>query len=237
MKRLTVLYALFCSAVFFSACYFNRTTGSGNIISEKRTVSDFSEIAVSTSIDVEVKPGATTEVIVEADDNIIKYVETDVSGDKLKIKTKSLHSFSDAHIKVYVTIPVIRRIDASASADVKIVGILKTNESLVFEASSSATIKGYLEASKVEANTSSAGNIKLTGVIQDLDADASSGSGIDAMNLIAENVTVSVSSGASAKVYANKHLDASASSGGHIVYDGTPTIKQSVSSGGSVDSR
>ena len=68
------LFILFLSLVFLASC--DHKTGSGNIVSETRQVSDFTGIAVGGGFEVEVKIGAVTTVVVEADDNIMKHIVT-----------------------------------------------------------------------------------------------------------------------------------------------------------------
>ena len=64
--------------VFASGCREiagRRVRGSGNIITENRNESGFNSIDVSGAIDVYVKQDSTTSVKVEADDNILEYIE------------------------------------------------------------------------------------------------------------------------------------------------------------------
>jgi hypothetical protein len=232
MKQITALFLVFS---LFASCNFIQTTGSGNIVKEKRVVSDFSEISASGSFDVEVNIGPVTLVTVEADDNIMPYIETEVSGDQLKIKTENLHSLSNAHLKVYVTTPELKKIKASASAKVNVLDLLKNNDRLDFDASSSGNIEAVVYASDVKAETSSGATVILSGRAKEYRARASSGSTIRSGDLLSEKADVSVSSGANIKVYASELLEAGASSGGQIRYLGAATVRPSVSSGGSVE--
>jgi hypothetical protein len=73
------------------------------------------------------------------------------------------------------------------------------------------------------------------GLANSLQANASSGSDIDASEFHTKKCTASVSSGADVRVYATEQLDASASSGGDISYYGNPEKKDiNKSSGGGV---
>ncbi len=232
MKQIVVLLL---SVILFNSCSNIHTTGSGNIVQEKRMVSDFSEISASNSFDVEVNIGPVTLVTVEADDNIMPYIVTEVSGDKLRIKTENLHSISNAHLKVFVTTPELKKINASSAASVKVLDLIKDDGRLHFDASSSGSIEAVVNADAVKAETSSAGTITLSGRAKEYRASASSGSSIKSSELLAVNADVSVSSGANIKVYASTLLDAHASSGGQIRYLGAATINSSVSSVGSVE--
>ncbi|HMX36953.1 MAG TPA: DUF2807 domain-containing protein, partial [Ferruginibacter sp.] len=86
------------SAVILASCDITR--GSGNIITESRSVGGFTGVSVGGDFDVEVKIGPETKLVVEADDNIMKYIDTRVSGNMLKIRTEDMHNYRDVHMKV-----------------------------------------------------------------------------------------------------------------------------------------
>lgn len=212
----------------------DHTTGSGDIITETRQVNNFSGISVGGDFDVEVKIGPSTEVKVEADDNIMKYIETHVSGSTLKIRTEELHNYSDVHMKVYITTPSLTRVSASASARVEVLDLLKSSDRLTFNASSSGNITADIDAPEVEADASSGASVNLTGKTRSYSAQASSGAEIRSYDLLSETTKVQVSSGASARVHASINLNAQASSGGSVTYHGAATVNKAESSGGSV---
>jgi hypothetical protein len=228
---------LLCCAVLvlFSSC--NYTTGSGNIITEKRTVGHFTALTVSNAFDVEVKIGPVEEVTIEADDNLMKYIQATVSGNTLNIHTEHLHNLNNGHLKVFITVPELTKIVASAAAEIKVLDPIKGVGTLNFNASSSADIEAEVDAPEIVAGASSAGSVKLSGKTKNYKAEASSGADIKTADLLAENTDVSVSSGASADVYASVNLTAEASSGGDINYHGAATVKQNTSSGGSVNKK
>ena len=232
MKQLLLVLT---TILTLASCHFER--GSGNIISENRKLADFKEITVGSSFDVEVKMGATTDVRVEADDNVIKYIETEVSGNTLKIGFKSNHGFSNTHLKVFITTPELTSVKTSASASVNVEGVLTSSEKLKFKASSSSDINADVDAPEVEAEASSSGTIKLSGKTKTFTAAVSSSGDILASDLMSENTKASASSSGTAKVHASVTLDAKASSSGDIVYHGGATVSKSESSSGSVEKR
>jgi hypothetical protein len=232
MKQILLLMI---SIATLASCNF--TTGSGNIVNETRTVGNFDGISVGGSFDVEVKIGPVTSVVVEADDNIIKHIETSVLGNTLKISTEGLNSIANVHMKVYITTPSLKNIKASASADVYVADIIESNSRLSFRASSSASIKAEVNAPEIETDASSSATITLSGKTRNYDAQASSSANIRTFELLSENTTAKASSSADIDVYASVQLDAKASSSGSIDYKGAATVKKSESSSGSVDKK
>jgi hypothetical protein len=232
MKHFLIL--LF-AVITITSCRF--TTGSGNIVSETRNPGSFDAISVGGSFDVEVKIGDVASVTVEADDNIIKYIETRVSGNTLKIRTEGLHNYSDVHMKVYVTVPSLSSISASASADVVANNILTSSSRLTFKASSSASIKAEVNAPEIETEANSSATITLSGKTKSHKTQASSSADINTFNLLSENTIANVSSSANIQVHASVSLNAKASSSGSIEYKGAAAVSKSESSSGSVDKK
>lgn len=223
------------SCVLLASCDY--TTGSGNIITQNRSVGNFSGISVSNSFDVEVKIGAVTEVRVEADDNIMKHIVTNVSGNDLRIKVEGMHNINNAHMKVYITTPELNSIKASASSSVKVLDVIKNNGKLHFTATSSADIEAEVDAPEVEAEANSSGSVTLRGKTKNYKAQVSSSGDIKSAGLLSENTEVEASSSGSADVHASVSLNAKASSSGSIDYRGAASVQQSVSSSGSVEKK
>lgn len=232
MKQfLILLFAIFT----LTSC--DHTSGSGNIVTETRNTGSFDAISVGGSFDVEVKMGDAVSVVVEADDNIMKYIETRVSGKTLKINTEDMHSFSNVHMKVYVTVPALTAISASASAEVTGENMLTSPDKLVFKASSSASIKAEVNAPEIVTDANSSATITLRGKTKDHKTEASSSAEINAFELLSENTTANVSSSANIEVHASVSLNARASSSGNIEYKGAATVTKSENSSGSVEKK
>jgi len=229
MKQLLVFIL---AGLLLSSCH--RITGSGNIISEKRNTGGFTGIKTSAGIDVELKMGDATEVILEADDNILKYIETDVRDGILRIRFEDGLSLSSTHVKAYVTAPRITSLRASSGASIIVQDGLKLNEKLSLSVSSSGKIVADVDAPEIKATASSGATIELSGRTREYNADASSGASIKSGGLLSERTIAEASSGADVTVHASINLEARASSGADIRYRGGANVQKTVSSGGSV---
>jgi hypothetical protein len=228
---------LLCTVLIVSLNSCDFETGSGNIITENRPVGSFSGIEASAGIEVEVKVGTTTTVRVEADDNVVKHIETRVSGDILKIRLESRHGFSNAHMKVFVTTPSLRSIKAESSAGVKVLDVIKEDAKIRFEASSSADIEAEVDAPEVAVEASSSASVTLSGRTKNYKVEVSSSAEIKSGDLLSENADVDASSSGSAEVYASVSLNAKASSSGSIDYRGAASVTKTENSSGSVDKK
>ncbi|PHR74107.1 MAG: DUF2807 domain-containing protein [Lutibacter sp.] len=233
--RKTKITILLLILITTTSCMFDGfgIQGNGNVVTEDRNISsDFTAIKVSQGIQVHLTQGSDVDLSVEADENIIDLLVTEIDGGVLKIYFDK--NVNRATRNIYLTATNINSIRTSSGAHVKGENTIETT-SITLRASSGSGINLDLIADNVSSDVSSGANMRLSGTTQTFDGDASSGSHIKATNLKSEISKVDVSSGASIDVYASKKITAHASSGGDIDYSGNPeTVSKSKSSGGSI---
>src|SRR3712207_4048429 len=88
--RQIVLIALLAVLSFASCKYVGaeRVRGNGTYIAEERAAGNFHSISSFGSYDVYLTQGTGYKVHVEADDNLLPYIETVVENNVLEIRTK-----------------------------------------------------------------------------------------------------------------------------------------------------
>lgn len=209
--------------------------GSGRIVTEKRNTGGFNGVSASEGLNVELSYGEVEEVEVEADDNIIKYIETDVRDGILRIRMEDNTSYRNAHLKVYVRAPRINSLKASSASEILVKELLKNNDKLRLNASSAARISLTVDAPELSIQASSGSTVEISGRTRDYTAELSSGSDLKAVDLLSERVSIKASSGSSASVHASVSLKARASSGSDIRYRGAGNVEKTLSSGGSIE--
>jgi hypothetical protein len=214
---------LVASIVLFTACNGMRR-GSGNIITETRNTGVFSEVKASSSVEVDVQQGNETSVVVEADDNVIKFIETVVENGVLKIKLKNNFGLSNATTKVHVTSPVYSGFSTSSSSSITSKTTISNSTKITLTASSSSNIEVVLDAPSVEIDASSSADITASGKAKNVKIDASSSSKIIASDLKAEIVEADANSSSDIRLFASVSLKAKASSSADIFYTGGVTI-------------
>lgn len=208
---------------------------------QKRNVPSFHGISAATGINVFLTQNGKEEVTVEADEDDMDDLITEVEGGVLKIymKQRSVLNFdwSSSERNVYVSFKNLDRIEASSAADVVSRSVLNFDK-IDLNASSSANIKLELNAKEVDAESSSAADIQLNGKGYSLEANASSSSDIDASGFKTQKCNANASSAADISVNVTEQLDANASSGADIDYSGSPARKNiNESSGGDIHGR
>ena len=235
LARITITLIL---AILFSSCGFdinfgNGKKGNGIVTEDHRPVNaDFTSISASEGLDVYVTQGNDFDIMVEADDNVIDLIGTDIKNGTLRIH--AIENIGRATKKVYVTLPVITTLETSSGA-----GLITKNtiraQNIDLSASSGSRLEIMdLKAEKVTVDSSSGADIKMVGDTKALYGNASSGSGIKAENLTATTCEASASSGAGITVNVSESLIAKASSGGNIRYTGNAIVENKKSSSGSV---
>ena len=214
----------------------------GSYRTENRNLKDFHAVKVSAGIDLYLKMGDAETVKVEADEDIIDRIITEVKDGTLHIYMKSTNkifnwNFNTGTKKVYVSVKELDEIDASSGSDVVSENTL-TGETLDVEASSGSDVTLDVVYKNFSLDVSSGSDARISGKTKNFTAEASSGSDIKAKDLESVNCKVKVSSGADASVNVTNELYARASSGGDVSYYGNPQVKDiNESSGGDVRRR
>ena len=238
MKTTLKLVALFLT-LSLASCNANLNwgdgiDGSGNVVTEKRTIeAPFTKIDASTGVEVLVEQGATTEVEVEVDDNLMEHIVTRVENGTLIVKIEENINTMESAI-VRVSTKTIEGLESSSGATIRSKNTLK-GTNLALKSSSGSTINTDLEYEKVSSESTSGSEIRLSGKALTLDTKSSSGSEIDAKDLAANEITAQSTSGSNTTVNPIVLLNAKASSGSSIDYVKEPkkVIKEETS-GGSV---
>lgn len=191
------------------------THGSGNPESETRQVDPFTQIDVGANFQVEVEVGPAQEVIVEADDNLLELIETEVSGDTLKIRvSERVRTKNDLELKIKV--PSLTGLEASGASNVEAAGV---------------------QGDAFELDASGASRVVLAGTVDDLELDVSGAANVDSLELQAKRADIDVSGAGDVDVAVSDALEVDISGAGSVTYEGDPAVTQDVSGAGSVKQR
>ena len=233
------LWILVLPLVLSSCRYFmgKRVRGNGVVKTEERSVTAFKNVEVGGAFKVYVSQGALKPVRIEADENLLQYIEIEQVGDRISIRHKQGYNL-DPHgdMKIYVTAPVYNEIEVSGACD--IIGEMKISnpEDLSLGASGAGNIKMEVDAPKLSAEISGSGTIDLKGQTKSVELGLSGAAEAHCFDLLAENAKVEISGAGSADVYASVKLTAEVSGAGTVNYKGNATeVKQQVSGAGSVN--
>lgn len=224
MTTIAKLIVTVILSLLLTSCMFDMgVRGNGNVRTEHRPVTEsFSKIEVSRGLNVYLSQGATESISVEADDNLLNIIETNINNGILKVTARENISHASSR-NIYVTAKDIQSIETSSGSDLETTNTIQTNH-LELSTSSGSDLDVKIEAHSISAHSSSGSDLDLEGHVNEFSATASSGSSIDAEKLVAVNSHVKASSGSGITVNTQKKLTAKASSGGDVTYIGHPEI-------------
>lgn len=186
--------------------------GSGDVITESRDVSGFSEIALFGSGTVRVDVNGTESLIVEAEDNIMPLLKTEVLDGRLELSVES---------SISPTTDITYTISAMALDGVSIAG------------SGDVTAAG-IAAESFDAEISGSGRVEPTGSTGSLAVEISGSGRYLGEALEASVGTVRVSGSGEAVVNVTDDLDIDVSGSGGVQYIGEPNVTQSISGSGDI---
>lgn len=206
--------------------------GNGVVVEETREITEeFTEVSSSEGIDVFVTQGSDFDISVEADENILDLIGTDIRNGKLKIH--AIENIGRATKKVYVTLPAVTGLYASSGSHLTAENMIQADK-LHVDASSGAMLNANVKVTDMEIDASSGANITLSGNAKEVYVDGSSGANIKANDLMTLSCNADASSGANISIDVADNLTAEASSGGNISYKGNPSVQKNKSVSGSV---
>lgn len=229
MKTTAIAFLMLICASVNVFAQRERLTGSGTIKKETRSASSFNSISASGSFNVYITPGAGSTIEVEADDNLLPYIVTEVENGELKLHWKKGYELKPTQkITVNVSMAQLKSLAASGSGGFYSKGTLK-GDKVELGISGSVIIDMDLKAEKLEIGVSGSAKIALKGEVSKVEYGISGSASVDALALKSDFVEVGVSGSGDLAVNAEKKLDISVSGGAKVRYKGNPSINQSSS--------
>lgn len=203
---------------------------------EKRNVGTFNSIGLAISADLYLKQGSNREVVIEAGEDMLEKIITEVKNGKLIVRYDTRKYFKYPRVKVYITSPEINGLSISSSGDIIAETAIKANEIDLSISGSGEIHIDVLDANKATVGISGSGNIFLggTNTLDDLELAISGSGDLEADKLKTENFNGRISGSGSCRISVSSTLYAKISGSGKIYYTGNPQIDASISGSGKV---
>jgi hypothetical protein len=183
--------------------------GSGTAKSETRGLTGFKEIEANGAVNLNIGFGSEYALKIEADDNLLEHITTNVNGDTLVIGSKD-HINPKSKVNITITMPQLDRLEINGASAGDVVGF---------------------KGDKLELALNGASNLRIAGEVRELKALASGASSINAESLKAENADVDANGASKITVNATGDLKADASGASSVTYVGEPRSLKQNSSG------
>jgi hypothetical protein len=256
-KRLIILLVISILATLtLSACSIGETIdGSGNVVEEDRTVSDVSGVNLATIGKLTIEIGDSESLRIEAEDNLLEHLETEVNDGMLRIGTRGSVTLDNSKpINYYLTVTSLEEIQISSAGDIDAPDLESedfainidssgnlemgdlTAETLNVNISSSGDVKmGALNTDMIEVDIKSSGNLDIaSGKVKSQNISSNSSGDYNAQDLESIEAEISLNSSGSATIWVLDDLKANLNSSGDLNYRGDPTVDQSTNSSGKV---
>ena len=210
--------------------------GSGNIVSETRDVSGFRALAIDYPAEVVVRQGSQESLSIEAEDNLLPGLKTEVKNGVLEIfyKTaKGKHVNPTKVVKITIVAKDLADVEFNSAGELTMEGI-ETN-SLDVSLSGAGNLElDHVQVKGLGVHLSGAGSMTASGTADDLDVNISGFGDFKGADLHSKVASVHISGAGSAAVWVDDDLTASISGAGSIRYYGSASVSKQISGVGSV---
>ena len=193
-------------------CHWEGIRGNGHVVTDARPVSAFSEIEASGALQIEWRNGAA-DLSVITDQNLLSHVENENIGNRLRLSSHG-NLWPTHGIKVVISSP--SRNGARLSGATRF----------------TAT---QLSGAKFAIESSGAARVMLDGKIDELLADMTGASKLEAESLQTKTAEISTTGAGHAEVAVSDTLKVSITGAGKVIYSGNPkSIEKHVTGAGSI---
>jgi hypothetical protein len=235
---LMVASSLACQAVSIGGVNLGSTRGSGTVVEENRPISGVKTVEVANQGNLIIQIGVEESLVIEAEDNLMDSITSDVRSGRLTLGTKSGVNLRNTEpINYYLTVPGLQGLSVSSSGDIDAPALEAERFEIRVSSSGDINIEELI-ARQLEVDITSSGDVTINaGVVEDQDVRISSSGNYDASRVDSRQVKVRLSSSGDAVVRVEEQLDATLSSSGNLYYIGDPQVAARVTSSGDVIQR
>jgi putative autotransporter adhesin-like protein len=191
--------------------------GGGPKVTETRDVGAYSDLAVSSGIDVDVVPGNGKSVEVTGGKDVIDRVRTTVNDGVLQIAIKD-HGIVIGHdpfddVRVTVPVGALDTVGVTGPGDVDL---------------------GRIDRDTLTVNVEGPSDVKAAGTVDALTVNLEGSGDANLADLQARTAEVNLTGAGDAEVSVSDELDVEIDGAGDVIYHGKPTIRQRVEGAGEV---
>ncbi len=236
MKWLTLVTLMVVLALGVQGCNIKVVRGSGNTVKEDRDVEGFDSIHLSGMGNVHIELGDKETLIIEAEDNLLKYLETKVQGRTLKIGTKdNVNLRPKESIDFYLTVKELDSIKISGSGDIRLPDWLAGTFSIDISGSGDVRLDS-LSANWLDVEISGSGRVDVNGgKVEKQDIDINGSGDYRARDLESSRAKVRVSGSGEATLWATDELEVDISGSGDVFYFGDAFLDDDISGSGDIE--
>lgn len=222
---LTLFIVSACAPFSFVGLGNRRVAGSGIVARASLPLDDFRAVELQFHGDLVVNMGDKAQLIIEAEDNLLHYLEAQVFDETLIIRKMPSNVTLDTTVPIhyYLTVTGLESLTTTSSGSIRS-PVLEVERLSITTKSSGSVYIDELYATHLEVTARAAGGVTIAGgtVEEQLVALTSSG-GYDGRELASSRARVRLSSSGDAFLSVRNRLDADLSSSGNLYCFGDPS--------------
>jgi len=213
MNKTTIAFLAAVAIVFApTSCNWQGIRGNGHIVTDTRSVSDFSEMEAGGAFQIEWRNGPPS-LSITTDENLLRYIENENIDHRLRLRSHA-NLWSTHGIKVAISTPT--RAGAKLTGAARLTARQLSGHSFAIESTGAA-------------------KITLDGNVDDLVTDMTGASKLEADSLQTKTSEISSTGASHAEVAVSEALKVSITGAGKVVYSGNPpTVEKHISGAGSI---
>jgi hypothetical protein len=211
MNKVTIS-ALGTLVVLVSGCGWPGIRGNGHITTDQREVGEFSELEAGGAFEIEWRSGPAS-LSITTDENLLSYIDNQIRDKRLRLHSRD-HIWPTHGVKVVVS--------SSARNGAKMTGAVKLTAP-------------QITGPKFYFQSTGASHVKLDGNVDELLADMTGASELDARNLKTKTAEISTTGAADADIAVSNTLKVSITGAGKVTYSGNPpSIEKHITGAGTI---
>lgn len=209
--------------------------GNGNIVSKTFQISEYKAInALGSANYIYEQKAGTPYLRIETDENILALLKVEVKNNALTVCFNENGSYKPTKLTVYTNSPSLNWIKVSGSGNIQMKGNINIDDFKIAVAGSGNVYADHLYSKSVSAQAAGSGNIKLKGIVENLDATVAGSGDINTTALQVANGKGRVAGSGNLAISANKTLNLAVAGSGNIRYKGLATVNKHVSGSGKI---
>jgi len=238
--RILALAALAALTAGWTGCInitgWNTVHGNGHIVTEPRQVAGFDRVSVAGSGQVILAQGDEESLTIEADENLLPLIKSDVDHGHLFIGPRDVNLGPTKTIVYRLKLKNIRALHLSGSLHAETEKI-ETDQFAVHISGSGGMKVAQLKAGTFSAQISGSGSTSAAGNVQRQEIRISGSGNHHASGLKCTHAEAHITGSGDASVWVVESLDAYISGSGSVEYRGNPSVDSHVSGSGRIHHR
>jgi hypothetical protein len=203
--------------------------GSGNSITESRSVSGFNEVELSGIGSLIIEQGNADSLEITAEDNILKHLRSQISGSQLQLGVEELVNIHPTKDIIYrLKVKKLNQIGVSGLGNIESKKLIADNLTIQISGGGRISIDN-LQATVLNLNISGLGDISVNGSAEQQNVNISGAGNYSAPNLASQMAKVVISGTGKAIVWVTEKIILELSGAGVLHYYGNPVLNSNIS--------